>query len=93
MPKHPMQPLEWDKNEVLRFKRNPIVEFLLDNPARVDMNLLARMDFSREDRQQFAQLIGYSLSGYSELSYVTDSAYRRSVELPVPRKKKTNGKA
>jgi hypothetical protein len=34
------------------------------------------MDFTVNDRQQFAQLIGYSLSGYGELtSYVDDVAY------------------
>ena len=30
------------------------------------------MPFTREDRQQFAQLIGYSESGYHDLSYVSD---------------------
>jgi hypothetical protein len=39
------------------------------------MNSLARMNFSNEDREQFAQLIGYSLSGFSELSYVSDEIY------------------
>ncbi len=34
------------------------------------MNDLAVKDFSDEDRCQFAQLIGYSISGYEELSYV-----------------------
>jgi len=33
------------------------------------------MDFPKEDRQQLAQLIGYSLSGYSELGYVDDDAF------------------
>lgn len=35
----------------------------------MDMNAIAFMNFSDEDQQQFAQLIGYSVSGYSELSY------------------------
>jgi hypothetical protein len=40
------------------------------------MNTLATMTFSDDDRRQFAQLIGYSLSGYGELrSYVDDEAY------------------
>lgn len=30
------------------------------------------MEFTQEDREQFAQLIGYSLSGYSDLGYVRD---------------------
>lgn len=36
------------------------------------MNLLAAMEFTDEDRQQFAQLIGYSVSGYGELPYAAD---------------------
>ena len=36
------------------------------------------MEFTKEDRQQFAQLIGYSLSGYGELNYVTDRAWEKA---------------
>lgn len=43
--------------------------------------------YTREEQQQFAQLIGYSKSGYSELrSYVTDKAWGRAQALPVPKK-------
>lgn len=45
-----------------------------------DLNELARMHFSDEDRRQLAQLSGYSLSGYGELPYV-DERERRSVDL------------
>lgn len=73
--KHPIQPIEKDKNGVARFKKNAIVEFLLDN-GPFDLNDIAVKDFSKEDSQQFAQLIGYSLGGYSELrGYVDDEAY------------------
>lgn len=72
--KHPIQPISKDENGTLRFKRNAIVKFLLDNGG-FDLNKLAVMGFSREDREQFAQLIGYSLSGFSELSYVSDETY------------------
>lgn len=81
MAKHPIQPLEKDKDGRLRFKENAIVRYLLDNGPN-DMNKLATMPFSDEDRQQFAQLIGYSLSGYGELSsYVTDDAYAAAAEM------------
>jgi hypothetical protein len=73
-PKHPIQPLVTDKQGVLRFKANAIVRFLLD-AGPYDLNKLALMPFSDEDRRQLAQLIGYSLSGYGELSYVSNSAY------------------
>lgn len=72
--KHPIQPVEIDKDGTPRFKRNAIVRFLLDS-GYYDMNDIAVMDFSDEDRQQFAQLIGYSLRGFSELPYVLDETY------------------
>jgi hypothetical protein len=74
---HPMQPLIKDPEGVIRFRKNMIVRFLLDN-GPWDLNKLAQMPFSNEDRQQFAQLIGYSLSGYGELPYVDDEAYERA---------------
>lgn len=74
--KHPIQPLAPDEHGVLRFRANKIVQLLFDSHPSYDMNTLCRMDFSDEDRQQFAQLIGYSLNGYAELlSYVDDVAY------------------
>ena len=74
--KNPIQPLANDAQGVLRFKANAIVQHLLDTHPACDMNRLACMNFTDDDRQQFAQLIGYSLSGYSELqSYVDDEAY------------------
>lgn len=71
---NPIQPLAKDERGTLRFKKNAIVSYLLDNGG-IDLNHLARQDFSNDDRQQFAQLIGYSLSGYSELPYVDNEAY------------------
>lgn len=75
--KHPVQPLVKDKNGVVRFKENKIVSFLLEAGPN-DMNTLATMPFSVEDREQFAQLIGYSLCGFGDLSYVTDATYERA---------------
>ena len=37
--------------------------------------------FTDEDRIQFAQLIGYSLSGFSDLSYVDDQTYYTAFEM------------
>ena len=69
---HPMQPVEIDKKGVMRFKKNAIVEFLLEH-GPFDMNDLACMNFSDDDRVQFAQLIGYSVSGFANLSYAQRS--------------------
>jgi ethanolamine utilization cobalamin adenosyltransferase len=66
---HPIQPLIHDERGVLRFKENAIVKYLLD-AGGIDMNMLAIMPFSQEDRIQFAQLIGYSHSGAADLSYM-----------------------
>lgn len=71
--RHPIQPLV-QRGGVLRFKKNAIVRFLFDS-GPFDMNVIARMPFSNEDREQFAQLIGYSLSGFGELSYVSNKTY------------------
>jgi hypothetical protein len=90
---NPTQPLAKDEHGTLRFQQNAIVRYLLD-VGPFDMNHLARGDFSDADRVQFAQLIGYSLSGFGELSYVDDAAYQRASmaarigdaggELPMP---------
>jgi hypothetical protein len=74
VPKHPIQPIYKDPQGVLRFKDNAIVKHLMDHGG-FDMNILAAQPFSNEDRVQFAQLIGYSLSGFGELSYVSDIDY------------------
>ena len=43
------------------------------------LNELAEMDFTTEEWCQFAQLIGYSLSGYSELNYVDNAKYNEAI--------------
>jgi len=78
--KHPIQPLALDEHGKLRFKENKIVRFLLDN-GKHNMNSLACENFSQEDREQFAQLIGYSLTGFGELSYVSDETYESAAKL------------
>lgn len=72
--RHPAQPIEFDEHGVIRFRRNSIVRYLLDyaTPLGCGLNELATMDFSDEDRMQLAQLIGYSVSGYGELSYASE---------------------
>ena len=79
MPRHPLQPLGRDENGVIRFKENKLVRFLLD-AGPFDLNQIARMDFSDEDREQFAQLIGYSHSGACGLSYFSGVALIASYE-------------
>ena len=63
-----MQPIEIAADGVVRFRENKIVRFLLD-AGPFDMNQLALMRFDRANYSEFAQLIGYSVSGYGDLSY------------------------
>ena len=76
-----MRPLQPIKDG--RFEANAIVEYLLDK-GPFDMNHLAAQDFSHEDREQFAQLIGYSLSGFGELSYVREETYDTAKRMTPP---------
>lgn len=80
--KLPMQPLVIDDHGTLRFKENPIVRALLDYATEhgYGLNEIALEEFDAEDQMQLAQLIGYSLSGYGTLSYVTDESYERAAE-------------
>jgi len=74
------QPIIKDAHGTLRFKTNGLVEFLLKHGG-IDMNTLARAEFTDEDRMQFAMLIGYSVSGFGSLSYVTDTVYATACQL------------
>jgi hypothetical protein len=79
-PSQPMQPVEM-VGEVARFRENKIVRWLLTRAGggeQVDLNTIARHDFTDADRMQFAQLIGYSVSGFGGLSYAKDEMVRRA---------------
>jgi hypothetical protein len=69
--KHPNQPLVIDKYGVVRFKGNVVVNFLF-SVGKLDLNELAVMVgnklIPREDYEQITQLMGYSVSGYGDLS-------------------------
>lgn len=90
-----LQPILIDEHGVARFRANALVRYLLDNGG-LDMNALAmfaiKTGVSKEDQQQFAQLIGYSVDGYADLSYAEGSASVRAADREVAallRKKKT----
>jgi hypothetical protein len=105
--KHPMQPVGFDSDNIVRFKENEIVRFLVDACAlgyKFDLNDLAihmqsksferfpvvadphslasssktftvpQKPFSKADYTQLMQLIGYSTSGFGELSRVDKKA-------------------
>ena len=75
---HPIQPLGLDEMGTIRFKSNKIVTILLKE-GPFDMNQIAMWAsegrVSKDDQRQFAQLIGYSLTGFGDLSYMDDETY------------------
>lgn len=82
--KLPMQPLHITEKGTLRFVANRIVDDLYEFSVvrGFGMNEIARAaaqgKYTKEEQMQFAQLIGYSLSGYGSLSYVTDESYEEA---------------
>jgi hypothetical protein len=65
--KPPMQPVVLAKDGCVRFQANRLVVALLDAAGTrcgLDLNWLARLEnIPSDDREQFTQLIGYSVSG------------------------------
>lgn len=76
----PIQPIENDEHGTARFKENKVVSYLLDNGS-LDLNQLMSQNFPKADMEQFAQLIGYSLGGFSELSYVSNETYETALAM------------
>jgi hypothetical protein len=74
---HPIQPFITAEHGVTRFKENKIVNFLLDNGG-YDLNRLCTMGFPEEDWEQLMMLIGYSFSGFGDLSRVSNKTYARA---------------
>jgi hypothetical protein len=86
--KQPMQPVVVAHDGVVRFQPNELVKRLLDWATLMGfgMNQLAQIDAHVGDREQFAQLIGYSVNGFSELRYVRKSTARKAAlkaEKPI----------
>lgn len=77
----PMQPIESDGDGVYRFRENKIVTYLLE-AGPFDMNDLAVVPgFSSHDREQFAQLIGYSVSSFGDLSCASPWMVQKADEI------------
>lgn len=80
----PMQPVIMVEG-VARFRANAMVDKVLEHSQRhgFGLNELACQEFTAQERMQFAQLIGYSVSGYGELSYVSDASYYAAAHRAV----------
>ncbi len=82
MSDYPIQPLYEDDCGVFRFKENAIVKFLKETSS-FDLDMLHKMPFSVEDWEQFMMLLGYSLTGFGELSFVREETYERAEKKVV----------
>lgn len=86
-PKPPMQPLYIDKFGRPAFRENAIVDRLLEIASQhgFSLNEIVSLTyanrFSPEDLVQLYQLIGYSLDGYAELSFIPDDEYKAAAEM------------
>ncbi len=80
--RRPMQPFVVKKDKVVRFKANVIVSTLLEECTNrgYSLNDLAWIKFTQADWEEFYQLIGYSLCGYHELSFVSDETAREATK-------------
>lgn len=87
-----MQPIEVDARGVIRFRANAIIRDLVRSGS-IDLNKLAAADYSDEDHMQLAQLIGYSVSGYGDLSYASKESVSRADRIAAKLYKKLNGGA
>ncbi len=75
-----MQPIVWAEDGCIRFLANRMVNDLYEfaRPRGMGLNEMAAGDYTADERMQFAQLIGYSVSGYGGLSYVSDESANKA---------------
>lgn len=77
----PPQPLYVTDGGTVRFRPNRIVDDLLEHSrsAGFGLNEIACCDeYTSDERMQLAQLIGYSVSGYGDLSYASEVSVARA---------------
>ena len=76
----PMQPICITSDGVIRFKQNRMVNDVYEFSQLRGFGLseMARRDYTQEERMQFAQLIGYSVSGYGGLSYASPESVKKA---------------
>ena len=80
---YPMQPVAIDERGSIRFEENPIISHLAREVSNLNEIAVwcAVNEVDGKYQEQLAQLIGYSVSGYGELSYVSDESFERAAAL------------
>lgn len=81
--RHPMQPVIVADDGVVRFKENKIVRDLLELAGKhgMDLNEICVREYDKDDYSQLMELIGYSVSGYGNLSGARKVHVRRADEI------------
>jgi hypothetical protein len=74
--KFPLQPIYKDEHGVYRFRANEITRWLVDS-HKATLNTIMSRHTSKASQEQFAMLIGHSVEGFYELSYVREKTRRR----------------
>ena len=78
-PAHPTQPVVLDEDGRARCKVNAVVRHLYNFTKTRGLNLndIAELPFTKEDMTQFMQLLGYTVDGLAELSFVETNIVRK----------------
>jgi hypothetical protein len=78
-PKHPMQPVVLSEDGRAYFVPNEILVWMLAH-GRINFDEIAQQGFSDEDRMQLAQLLGFAVSRYTQLTYVTEAGMAEALK-------------
>ena len=78
--KFPIQPIQLDTHGTARFAKNRIVDDLLKfaTARGFGLNQIALGDYADNEHMQLAQLIGYSVGGYGDLSYASEESVQKT---------------
>jgi hypothetical protein len=80
----PMQPIIKDNHGVFRFQENKIISMLCD-AGQLDLNYIAgqciEKKIPRVDQMQFWQMLGYSVSGFGDLSFASKDMVAAADEI------------
>ncbi|BAO89009.1 hypothetical protein [Caballeronia cordobensis] len=75
---HPLQQVYVDDTGEPRFRANAIVQHLLTHGS-IRWDQILRMDFSLADREQIAQMLGYSIERYNELHWISQESFEATL--------------
>ena len=89
-----MQPIAPDSHGVARFRENDVIRWLVDVKG-VNLNEVSRVaqteEFDRYDVAQFWQMLGYSVSGYGDISFIPKSVVEKADSKVEEMRKKDGG--